>query len=108
MSLADLSLTEAATKIAKGEATSAALLEAVLARLDAVNPKINARIWEDRDRARAAAASADSAVAAGNKLGPLHGIPLAHKDMYYQAGLPCTCGSAIRRDFVPDITCTPI
>ncbi len=108
MSLADLTLTEAADAVAKGEATSAALLEACLERLDLVNPQINARIWEDRDRARAAAASADIHFADGRELGKLHGVPLAHKDMYYQAGLPCTCGSAIRRDFVPDITCTPV
>src|SRR5262249_20607143 len=44
----------------------------------------------------------------GQPVGRLHGIPLAHKDMYYQAGLPCTCGSAIRRDFVPAITCTVV
>jgi aspartyl-tRNA(Asn)/glutamyl-tRNA(Gln) amidotransferase subunit A len=38
----------------------------------------------------------------------LHGLPLAHKDMYYQAGRRCTCGSAIRKDFVPDTTATVI
>ena len=106
--LSDLSLVEAADRVAKREVTSAALLEACLARLDAVNPKINARIWEDRERARGAAAAADAKVKAGGKLGRLHGVPLAHKDMYYQAGLPCTCGSAIRRDFVPDYTCTVV
>ena len=106
--LADLPLVEAAERVAKGEVTSSALLEACLERLDAVNPKINARIWEDRDRARAAAAAADAKVKSGARLGRLHGIPLAHKDMYYQAGLPSTCGSAIRRDFVPDITCTVV
>ena len=104
MSLADLTLTEAADAVAKGEATSSALLEACLERFDAVNPQINARIWDDRDRAREAARAADAAPWGGK----LHGVPLAHKDMYYQAGLPCTCGSAIRRDFVPDITCTPV
>ena len=106
--LSDLSLVEAADKVASGEVTSAALLEACLARLDAVNPAINAVIWLDRARARAAAADADAAVKAGGKLGKLHGVPLAHKDMYYQAGLPATCGSAIRRDFVPDTTCTVV
>lgn len=106
--LSDLSLVEAADKVASGEVTSTALLEACLARLDAVNPAINAVIWLDRERARAAAAQADAAVKAGAKLGKLHGVPLAHKDMYYQAGLPATCGSAIRRDFVPDYTCTVV
>ncbi len=106
--LADLSLVTAADLVAKGEVTAAALLEACLARLDAVNPKINAVIWIDRERARGAAAAADAAVREGRPLGKLHGVPLAHKDMYYQAGLPATCGSAIRRDFVPDITCTVV
>ena len=52
--LADLPLTVAADRVAKGETTAAALLEAVLARMDAVNPVLNVRIWEDRERARAA------------------------------------------------------
>ncbi len=106
--LADLSLVEAAEAVATGNATSAALLEACLARLDQVNPTLNVTIWQDRDAARQAATDADLAVRSGRKLGRLHGVPLAHKDMYYQAGRPCTCGSAIRRDFVPDITCTVI
>ena len=108
MSLAALSLTEAARQVARGETTASALLEACLARLDAVNGTLNAVIWLDRERAREAAAAADAAVRAGQPLGKLHGVPLAHKDMYYQAGLPATCGSAIRRDFVPAITCTVV
>ena len=106
--LADLGLVEAAEKVTRREVTSTALLDACLARLDQVNKTINATIWVDRDRARADAAAADAALAAGKSLGRLHGIPLAHKDMYYQAGRPCTCGSAIRRDFVPAITCTVV
>jgi aspartyl-tRNA(Asn)/glutamyl-tRNA(Gln) amidotransferase subunit A len=108
MSLADLSLVEAAGRIARAETTSLAVLEACLARLDQVNGTLNAVIWLDRERAREAAAAADAAVKAGRPLGRLHGVPLAHKDMYYQAGRPATCGSAIRRDFVPDITCTVV
>ena len=106
--LADLGLVEAADAIMAREITSTELLEAYLKRLDAVNPTLNATIWVDRDRARGDAFGADSAMAAGRAKGRLFGIPLAHKDMYYQAGRPCTCGSAIRRDFVPDITCTVV
>lgn len=105
--LADLTLT-AAVAVAR-EGASAALLQDCLARLDATNPTINATIWLDRDAAQASAAAADAAVLAGTgQLGVLHGVPMAHKDMYYQAGRPCTCGSAIRRDFVPDVTATVI
>ena len=106
--LATLSLVDAATAIARRDATSTALLEACLARLDAAEDRVNATIWLDREGAFRAAEAADQAVAAGAPLGPLHGIPMAHKDMYYQAGRPCTCGSAIRKDFVPDRTATVI
>jgi aspartyl-tRNA(Asn)/glutamyl-tRNA(Gln) amidotransferase subunit A len=101
-SLADLTLVQAAAHARDGGST--ALLEACLERLDAVNPAINATIWLDRETAREAAHAADRSTATG----PLHGVPLAHKDMYYQAGRPCTCGSAIRRDFVPLVTATVI
>lgn len=106
--LADLGLVDAADAIARRETTSIELLEACLRRLDAVNPTVNVKIWLQADRARAAAKAADAALASGKAVGRLHGIPLAHKDMYYQAGLPCTCGSAIRRDFVPEVTCTVV
>ncbi len=108
MDLAALTLVEAADAVAKREATAVALLEACLARLDAAEDKVNATIWLDRDGAHRAAEAADKAVASGAKLGKLHGLPLAHKDMYYQAGRPCTCGSKIRKDFVPTVTATVI
>ena len=44
----------------------------------------------------------------GKSRGPLHGVPLAHKDMYYDAGHVVTCGSKIRRDFVPTTTSTAL
>ncbi len=106
--LASLSLLDAADAIARRETTSMALLDACFARLDAAEDRVNATIWLDREGAFRAAEAADKAVAAGSKLGVLHGIPMAHKDMYYQAGRPCTCGSAIRKDFVPDRTATVI
>jgi aspartyl-tRNA(Asn)/glutamyl-tRNA(Gln) amidotransferase subunit A len=106
--LADLTLVEAADAVRTRAASAADLLEACLARLDAANPAINAVIWTKRDEAREAAHAADKALADGKPVGVLHGVPLAHKDMYYQAGRPCTCGSAIRRDFVPDYTATVI
>ena len=107
--LADLGLVDAADAVARREVSlGRACWRPAWPGSTSVNKTINATIWVERDRARAAARAADAALAAGKPAGRLHGIPLAHKDMYYQAGLPCTCGSAIRRDFVPDITCTVV
>lgn len=106
--LADLSLVEAADAIRHGEATSVALLDACWANLERANPKLNATIWLDRETATASARAADAKIAAKAPLGLLHGIPLIHKDMYYQEGLLSSCGSALRRDFGPGVTATVI
>ena len=99
--LADLSMTEAADAVRAGEATSVALLEACWRRMDAVNPVLNATIWTDRAWAMATAEAADTVVRNKAKLGPVHGVPMMHKDMYYLAGKLSTCGSALRRDWRP-------
>jgi aspartyl-tRNA(Asn)/glutamyl-tRNA(Gln) amidotransferase subunit A len=106
--LADLSMTEAADAVRSGEVTSVALLEACWQRMKAVNPILNATIWTDRDAAMDAARTADAAVRNKAKLGVLHGVPMMHKDMYYQAGKLSTCGSALRRNWRPDVTATVI
>jgi len=62
----------------------------------------------ESEAALKAADQADAALARGESRGPLHGVPLAHKDMYYDAGKVVTCGSAIRRDFVATSTSTAL
>ena len=106
--LADLSLVQAAEAVRSGAATSRALLDACWANLDKANPALNATIWLDRERAEADAKAADQAVADKKPLGKLHGVPMAHKDMYYQAGRLSTAGSALRRNWRPAITGTAI
>ena len=76
--------------------------------MEAVNPRVNATIWVDRLGAERAARAADASRDTNEWCGPLHGVPLAHKDMYYQAGKPLHCGSRLRKDFVPDYTATVI
>ena len=106
--LADLTLVEAAKAVRNGDATSRDLLGACWDRMEEVNPTLNATIWVDRLGAERAARAADASRDTNEWFGPLHGVPLAHKDMYYQAGKRCTCGSRLRKDFVADITSSAI
>lgn len=99
-----LSLTEAATAIRTGKLRSVALVEACLARIERWQPRINAFMDLWADEAKRAARKADAARKAGRKLGTLHGVPLAHKDMYYRKGRISTCGSIIRKDWRADRT----
>jgi aspartyl-tRNA(Asn)/glutamyl-tRNA(Gln) amidotransferase subunit A len=62
----------------------------------------------EAEAALKAADEADAALSKGSLRGPLHGVPLAHKDMYYDAGKVVTCGSRIRRDFVATTTSTAL
>ena len=101
-----LTLSEAAGAFARGEVTAAALLEACLARVAAFDSRTRAVMRVEAEAARERAASLDAARARGEKLGPLAGVPLLHKDMFYRAGQVSTCGSAIRAAFVPDRTAT--
>jgi aspartyl-tRNA(Asn)/glutamyl-tRNA(Gln) amidotransferase subunit A len=104
--LTALSLRDAAAAIAQGNVRAEALVEACLDRVERLQPMLNCFIRVTAEGARAKARAADAAVKTGRSLGPLHGVPLAHKDMFYRAGEVCSCGSKIRADFVPDHTAT--
>ena len=78
------------------------VLDAHLAVIARVNPTLNAIVTLDAERARTAAQAAETAVMQGAKLGPLHGLPLAVKDVTATAGIRTTFGSPLYRDHVPD------
>jgi aspartyl-tRNA(Asn)/glutamyl-tRNA(Gln) amidotransferase subunit A len=101
MKLTQLSLTEAARLLQKQEITAAALLEAHLERIAALNPTLNAFITVTADLAQRQAHQADVEIAAGKYRGPLHGIPIALKDLYETAGLRTTAGSTFFKEHVP-------
>jgi aspartyl-tRNA(Asn)/glutamyl-tRNA(Gln) amidotransferase subunit A len=101
-----LSLTDLADAIAARRVTSRAATEAYLARIDALDGSLASYVAVDREAALQAADAADAAVARGDTVGQLHGVPLAHKDMYYRAGAASTCGSRIREKFRPESTAT--
>jgi len=104
--LSELSMTEAADAFARGEVTARALVEAMLHRLGKHEAQVNSVIRLDREEALLAAHAADKARGAGKAMGKLAGVPMLHKDMYYRRDRVSTCGSRIRRDFVPPITAT--
>jgi aspartyl-tRNA(Asn)/glutamyl-tRNA(Gln) amidotransferase subunit A len=91
-----LTLIEVAAKIRAREASCTEILESVLARAKAVQPQLNAFLRIDESLARSAAKLADEELASGRVRGPLHGVPMAHKDMYYRAGVPSSCGSNVK------------
>jgi amidase len=99
--LCDRPATELATLVRGREISARDLLEAHLARIDRLNPGINAIVTLDADRARAAADAADIALAEGRVLGPLHGLPVAHKDTHATGGMRTTWGSPLHADTVP-------
>jgi aspartyl-tRNA(Asn)/glutamyl-tRNA(Gln) amidotransferase subunit A len=106
--LALLSLTEVAQVIAERRFSSREVTQSCLDRIAQWQPRLNAFMAIEAEAALAAADQADAALAKGNRLGALHGVPLAHKDMYYDAGKVVTCGSKIRRDFVATSTSTAL
>jgi len=103
-----LSLVAVADAIARKQVSSREVTQACLDRIAQWQPRLKAFIAIEPDEALAAADAADKALAKGGKLGALHGVPLAHKDMYYDAGKVVTCGSKIRRDWVASTTSTAL
>jgi amidase len=93
--------TELAAMIRAREISARELLEASLDRIERVNPSVNAVVTLDADGARAAADAADAALATGGPVGPLHGLPVAHKDTHATGGMRTTWGSPLHADTVP-------
>ena len=93
-----LTLAETSRAIAAGTLSPTALVEEALIRITALEPQLHAFITVTADRARAAATKAEQEIAAGHKIGPLHGIPYALKDLYDVAGVRTTAHSRVLID----------
>jgi len=98
----------AAAALASGAVSSVELTRDCLTRAARLNQALNCFLRLDTDAALAAAAMADAARAAGRALGPLHGVPLALKDMFYDPTHETSSGSAIRAGFHADTVATAI
>jgi aspartyl-tRNA(Asn)/glutamyl-tRNA(Gln) amidotransferase subunit A len=103
-----MSLTAVAKAIADKRVSSREVAQSCLDRIAKWNPKLNAFMAIEADDALKAAEAADAALAKGGPKGALHGVPLAHKDMYYDKGKVVTCGSKIRKDFIATTTSTAL
>jgi amidase len=97
-----LTATELALKIRSGEISAVETMEAHLAQIEKVNPQVNAIVTLVPELALEQARKADKKLAQGGKLGPLHGLPVAHKDLVPTKGIRTTFGSPIFQDFVPE------
>jgi Asp-tRNA(Asn)/Glu-tRNA(Gln) amidotransferase A subunit family amidase len=99
-----ISLTEMSERIRAKKLSPVELVDAHLARITQLNPKVNAFVTVDEKRAREQAKSAEAALsssAKSNSIGPLHGVPVSIKSSIDVAGLPCECGSILRKGNVP-------
>jgi amidase len=101
LDLTFLSAVEMARHVAEGRLAASDLVRAHLARIEALQPKLNAFVHVDREGALNAARAADLAVERGEPLGPLHGVPLTVKSCIDVAGWPCETGTGLRAGNVP-------
>ncbi|RBY80963.1 amidase [Geodermatophilus sp. TF02-6] len=93
--------TELAALIRSRQLSARELTDACLNRIERLDPQVNAVVTLDAEGARAAADAADAALAAGDEVGPLHGLPVAHKDTHVTGGMRTTWGSPLHARTVP-------
>ncbi len=96
------SATDLGRRIRRKEVSAAEVMQAHLAQIERVNPKVNCMVTLQAEKALEQARAADARQAKGEVLGPLHGLPIAHKDLFLTKGLRTTFGSPIFKDFVPE------
>jgi aspartyl-tRNA(Asn)/glutamyl-tRNA(Gln) amidotransferase subunit A len=97
-----------ARRIRTKEISPVSVVEAVLQRIEALQPTVNAFVTVTADEAREAARRAEAAVMAGERLGPLHGVPFSVKDLLFTGGTRTTMGSLIFADQVPTEDAVPV
>lgn len=101
-----LSLAELASALKTRRISSVEATRACMSAIERAQPRLNCFISVEPEAALAQAKQADHEIAKGAWRGPLHGVPFAHKDMYYRAGKISTCGAKIRRNYVAKVTAT--
>ena len=106
--IAEMNLKDLAAAIRRKKVSSVEVTKELLTRITAWQPKLNAFARVEAEDALKSAKAADRALKAGKAKGPLHGVPLAHKDMYYSKGKLAECGSKIRKGWIAPATATAV
>src|ERR1051325_8900139 len=101
-----VTIREAAESLRSGQVSSVELTTAAIARIDRHDANLRAFITVTAEQAMEQAKRADRELAAGTDRGPLHGIPIAFKDLFATRGVRTTAGSKVYQDFIPDRDCT--
>jgi aspartyl-tRNA(Asn)/glutamyl-tRNA(Gln) amidotransferase subunit A len=104
----DLTLTELAAAIAARKLSAVEATGACLDRIARLDGRLHAFITLDADGALARARALDADLAAGRRHGPLHGVPLAYKDLCHVPGLPTSCGTRTAEYFRSEVECTAV
>ena len=97
-----LPATDLARLIRTMELSARKVMEAHLDQIERINPKVNAIVTFLPEQAVEQAKAADEALARGEEVGPLHGLPIAHKDLVLTKGIRTTFGSLAFKDFIPE------
>ncbi|MDO8434090.1 MAG: amidase [Candidatus Binatus sp.] len=103
-----LSLHELSVQLRDGKLSSVEVTRCVLDRIKQTNPTLRAYLTVLNDSALSQAAQADKEIKAGHWRGPLHGVPVAVKDLCWTKGVPTTCASKVLRDWRPDANATVV
>ena len=104
----ELSVSEAAAQIREGGLSPVDLVESLLARIDALDGDLKAWVTIDREEVLETARKREIAAQWGGPLGPIHGVPVGLKDIFYTGGMLTACGSKVYADFVPDFDATSV
>lgn len=98
-----MTATELVHRIRAKDLSAKDVMEAHLTQIERVNPKVNAIVTLLPEQAIEQASVSDKILARGGEVGPLHGLPIAHKDLVQTRGIRTTYGSPVYKDFVPEV-----